>query len=299
MKRKSIIGVALVAILGIVFQSYYSIQATPETSNITKRYDCPIAVVFDLGGVLVETSKRSAIWQIGPKNVFSYLARTHSTQIKKSFYETLDLIDGTTGNKYGAKDPDGDMLPNLFTIWLRGKQPNEQLLAYILEQIEQHPEWFKNKQVQNVTSAMAQFTFDPKNFINACHPIYGMMAFARECKEKGYKLYILSNWDPESFELLKQKYPELLELFDGAVISGQTHKMKPNPKMFALITEKVPAYDCIFIDDQQENIEAARSAGMHTIFAKPRRALVGKTPDMQAVRARFSCLEKIICSCSH
>ncbi len=295
MKRMSIIGVAFVASIGIAFQSYYPIQATSETSNITKSPGCPIAVVFDLGGVLIETSKRSAMWQIGPKNVFSYFIRTHSTHIKKLFFDTLDRIDGSTGNKYGAKDPDGDMLPNLFTVWLRGKQPNKQLLTYILEQIEQHPEWFKNKQEQNVTAAMAQFTFDPNNFVNANHLIYGMMAFARECKEKGYQLYILSNWDPESFKLLTQKYPELLELFDGAVISGQVHKMKPNPKIFALITEKVPAQNCIFIDDQKENIEAARNAGMQTIFARPRRALVSKTPDMQAIRARFSCLEKKIC----
>jgi len=297
MKKSTVISIVLVATLSITFHSYYPIQAISETTPTIQSPDCPIAVIFDLGGVLMSTSKRSGMWQIGLRNIFSYVMHNRSTQIKKLFFDTLDRIDGTTGNKYGAKDPDGDILPRLFTVWLRGKQPNAQLLAYVVAQIEQHPEWFTNKQEQKVAAAMAQFTFDPNNFVNANHIIYGMMAFARECKEKGYQLYILSNWDPESFELLTQKYPELLELFDGFVISGQVHTMKPSPKMFAFITDKIPAQNCIFIDDQQENIEAAQKVGMHTIFASPRRALVSKTPDMQAIRARFSCLETKICGC--
>ncbi len=302
MKRMSIIGVALVASLGIAFQSYYSLQASPAESTLVETRQQvgnePIAVVFDLNGVLTQTNKRSALWHLGPRNVFSYLIRNRSIRLmKEQFYTALNRIDGSDGNVYGAKDPDGQMLPHLFTTWLRGEQPNAQLLKRVLQEIEAHPEWFSTKQEQHIITAMANFTFDPNNLINACRPINEMVAFARQCKQKNHRLYVLSNWDAESFELLTKKYPDLFELFDGIVISGQVHKMKPEADIFSLITEKVPAHNCIFIDDQQENIDAAHRAGMHAILATPKRALISKTPDMQKLRAEFSRLKQL-CNCA-
>jgi len=302
MKRMSIIGVAFVASIGIAFQSYYSLQASPaESTLIETRQQVdnePITVVFDLGNVLIATNKRAALWHLGPRNVFSYLIRNRSIGLmKKQFYAALNRIDGSDSNPYGAKDPDGHMLPNLMATWLQGKQPNAQLLEKVVHEIENHPEWFSTKQEQHIITAMANFTFNPNNLINACRPINEMVSFARQCKEKNHRLYVLSNWDPESFELLAKKYPELFKLFDGVVISGQVHKMKPDPDIFSLITQKVPAHTCIFIDDQQENIDAAQKAGMHTILAAPKRALISKAPDMQKLQAKFKQLEKL-CSCT-
>jgi HAD superfamily hydrolase (TIGR01549 family) len=300
MKKVRIIGAALVASLSITFHSYYTIQASePSYAAITTKQQCPITVIFDLGGVLMETSKRSALWQLGPRNVFSYLIRNRSIdRMKQQFFATLNRIDGSEGNPYGAKDPDGHLLPNLFATWLMGNKPNAQLLATVIAEINNHPEWFTSKQEQHLITAIAQFTFDPNNFVNAYHPIYSMVSFARQCKAKGYHLYILSNWDPESFELFTQKYPEIFNLFDEIIISGNEHIIKPDPAMFALITKKVPAQNCIFIDDQQENINAARKAGMHAILAAPKRALFSKIPDMQSLRAQFSCLERQLCGCA-
>lgn len=302
MKRVSII-VAAVASFGIVFYGYYPVQAsTTASTRIETQQQVtsnPVAVVFDLGGVLVGTKMRSALWGLGPRNVFSYLIRNRSIgRMKEQFFATLNRIDGSDGNPYGAKAPDGSLLPNIFTVWLMGTQPNAQLLERITQEIEAHPEWFATKQEQNIVSAMAQFTFDPNSFINACHPINEMVAFARQCKENNHPLYVLSNWDAESFELLKEKCPDLFELFDGVIISGQVHKMKPQPDMFSLITEKVPAHRCIFIDDQKENIDAAQNAGMHAILAAPRRAIVSKAPHMQNIRSEFARLKKLCEECN-
>lgn len=265
MKRMSLI-VALLASFGTAFHSYYPLQARYVVSTTIEKQQPvgpeDIAVVFDLGGVLIETNKRSALWQIGPRNVFSYLIRNRSIgRMKDQFFAALNRIDGSDGNPYGAKAPDGSLLPNIFATWLMGDQPNAQLLEKVTQEITNHPEWFNTKQEQNIVSAMAKFTFDPNNFINACHQINDMVAFARQCKENKHPLYVLSNWDAESFELLNKKYPDLFALFDGVIISGQVHKMKPEPDMFALITEKVPAHNCIFIDDQKENIDAAQKSG--------------------------------------
>ena len=302
MKRVTVIGVALIASLGIAFQGYYSLQASPaEYTAIETRKQVeakPITVIFDLGYVLINTNWRSALWQIGPRNVFSYLIRNRSIhRMQEQFYATLNRIDGSDGNPYGAKDPYGHMLPNLLTTWLMGNQPNAQLLKTVDREITAHPDWFITKQEQNIVAAMAQFTFDPNNFIHACHPINEMVAFARQCREKKHRLYVLSNWDAESFELLSKKYPELFALFDEVIISGKVHKMKPEADMFALITEKTPAQNCIFIDDQQENIDAAHKAGMHAILARPKRPLLSKAPDMQKLRTEFAQLEKL-CGCT-
>ena len=50
--------------------------------------------------------------------------------------------------------------------------------------------------------------------------------FAKECKRKGHKLYVLSNWDKESFALVKQTHPEVFGLFDGIMILTTNYKIK-------------------------------------------------------------------------
>lgn len=294
MKHTTTLGTMIMACS--MFHSCYPIQAIPKDALlITQNHVAPqqVAVIFDLGNVLIQTNKRVALWQLGPRNLFSYLIKNRSiSRMKEQFYTTLNRIAGSNGNCCGAKDPDGQVLPELCVKWLRGDQPNAQLLHDVEQAIRNHPEWFNSPQEQQVLASMAQFTFDPNRLIMACKPIYEMVRFAKQCKEKGYQLHILSNWDSESYQLLVQKYPTLFELFDTVIISGQVHTIKPDPAIFSYITKQIPAHRCIFIDDQQENLDAAAQLGMHTILAASKRAFMSTIPDMQAIRTQFARIEQ-------
>ena len=85
--------------------------------------------------------------------------------------------------------------------------------------------------------------------------------------DHGKKLFInaaLSNWDRESFALLKQLHAELFSYFDHFFVSGEQHLLKPNEATFRNVLAKlnVKASECVFIDDQRENVEAAERYGI-------------------------------------
>jgi len=86
-------------------------------------------------------------------------------------------------------------------------------------------------------------------------------------KEAGYRLFGLSNWPAEKFALVRPRYP-FFEWFDGLVISGEVGLIKPDKAIFDLLLERAgyPARECLFIDDHDSNIRAARDLGFQTIL---------------------------------
>jgi putative hydrolase of the HAD superfamily/hydrolase len=65
-------------------------------------------------------------------------------------------------------------------------------------------------------------------------------------------------------------YPRdlLRELFDQVVISGEVGLRKPDAEVFFLACRRVglPAEACVFVDDHDGNVEAARAVGMRAVL---------------------------------
>ena len=93
-------------------------------------------------------------------------------------------------------------------------------------------------------------------------PIPETEALARELKEKGYGLYLLSN-AARSLHVYKDSIPALA-LMDGLFVSADWGLIKPELEIFRAFHARfglVPA-ECFFIDDFPLNIEASIRAGM-------------------------------------
>jgi len=102
-------------------------------------------------------------------------------------------------------------------------------------------------------------------------PIAPTVALLKALKAAGYPLYGLSNWPLEKFLLVRPRY-DFFNWFDDMVISGEVKLIKPDPRIFALLLERIgrPAAQCLLIDDSEKNIEAARRLGFQTIhFESP------------------------------
>lgn len=58
-----------------------------------------------------------------------------------------------------------------------------------------------------------------------------------------------------------------LEKFDGVVVSGLERLVKPDPRLYRVFCERYSLSPdmCVFIDDSEPNIVAARKFGMHGI----------------------------------
>lgn len=96
-------------------------------------------------------------------------------------------------------------------------------------------------------------------------PVAGAQEFVQTMRDKGYGLYVLSNACTKFYEYFPKHYP--LHIFDGVVVSSDIHMIKPDRKIYDYLFNKYdlnPA-ECFFIDDRNENVAAAKKAGMSGI----------------------------------
>ena len=88
-----------------------------------------------------------------------------------------------------------------------------------------------------------------------------------DLKARGYKVYYLSNYS----EHLMQANPDVLDFLphvDGGVFSCYVQLIKPDPEIYRTLMEKydLQAEECVFIDDREDNVVAARQLGMQSIW---------------------------------
>lgn len=87
-------------------------------------------------------------------------------------------------------------------------------------------------------------------------------------KLKGrYTLVLLSNIEKPTATAAEKKFPGLFAMFDHKVYSFDLGAIKPEKKIFlqALKLAKAKPEESIFVDDLQENVQAAEKLGMHGI----------------------------------
>ena len=95
-------------------------------------------------------------------------------------------------------------------------------------------------------------------------------------KEKGHRIFVLSNTSPVFYELLKNQLSPLNGILDGFVLSCDIKVIKPDRKMFEEILHKYqldPA-NCVFLDDIADNTKMAESLGIKAYQVKQRSDVV-------------------------
>ena len=101
--------------------------------------------------------------------------------------------------------------------------------------------------------------------------IPGTVALLEQLHASGSRLYAISNFSAEAFEMTRPLYP-FLDWFDGLVISGREGLVKPDAAIYRLLLERygLRAEECLFIDDVERNIQGARAVGMQAVlFTNP------------------------------
>lgn len=104
------------------------------------------------------------------------------------------------------------------------------------------------------------------NWTNTATPVAGMARLVRELKQKGYRMYLLSN-ATMTFAKKYRTIPwmvSILEQFDGLVFSAEVGMAKPDLEIYEYVlkTYQLKAEETIFVDDFKENAEAAKKIGI-------------------------------------
>jgi 2-haloacid dehalogenase len=84
-------------------------------------------------------------------------------------------------------------------------------------------------------------------------------------KEK-YRLFGLTNWSAEAFPIVFEQY-QFFKEFEGIVVSAFEKMVKPNNEIYELLLNRynLIANESLFIDDNINNIIAAKNLGFSTI----------------------------------
>lgn len=84
--------------------------------------------------------------------------------------------------------------------------------------------------------------------------------------ESKYRLFLLSNTSPLHFEYIKKKY-DYVNLLEKFALSYELKSLKPDDIIYERTIEQlgINPGESVFIDDLQENCEAANRHGINTI----------------------------------
>lgn len=231
-----------------------------------------INIIFDLGGVLFDVNKIAVFKEIGFFNAASLMLW------RSSLMNALEQIPPFTQTDIVAYDDHEQKLAPIFCDWLKGI-PSTLLLDRIHEYLSH----------DKICLELATIIFTPERFTPLQYLIPEGAKLVEDCHNKGYHLYILSNWSAESFEILYKDYKEFFDLFDGIVISGSCGLIKPDPAIFnhLVAQHNIDPEQSVFIDDQKVNIEAAQQCGIAGIHC-PKTGIIFHTPAIETVRKQLT-----------
>lgn len=247
----------------------------------------PKIIIWDLGGTLFKTDKMGIASHIGLSDFICYpLFDGKSPQSIQD--KVFDVLEGLQTNQQhakslGANSPDGRVLPAVMCDWLAGKEKGESISKRAQEYINcleaQNKFYFSSNRekrlVQNTIDAM----FDPTVLAKNTKIIKPGLRLLENCyRQKDasgrplHRMLVLSNWDSISFDNLYNSHQgeKVFKYFNerDIIISGDIKLIKPDNALFNYMirTYKLNPKDCIFIDDQIENCNAAKMAGMDVLL---------------------------------
>ena len=91
-------------------------------------------------------------------------------------------------------------------------------------------------------------------------------------KQKGYRIYLLSNYSKYLFEM-HTKDASFMDDLDGRLVSYEVHQVKPDKDIYKTLLKRydLDAKECLFLDDRKENTDTAESLGIKSITIESRK----------------------------
>lgn len=117
------------------------------------------------------------------------------------------------------------------------------------------------------------------NYVDLYDEVYELI---KQLKKKNLQIYVLSNTSSIFHILLDSVLSKVSSVLDGYVISCEVKMMKPQKEIYLSLVNKyqLDIKDCIFLDDLEENVEAARTLGIKAFQIKERKEISNILKDL-------------------
>ena len=192
--------------------------------------------------------------------------------VTRTLFETHALTEQALGLKPGTLDWRGPFDPTSDALW-RAMQADE---------ISERDYW--KTRTREVGKLVGEAWQDMSTFVQRARGADPQAVIRPEAErairiahDAGIRLAILSNeLDLFYGESFRERLP-LLKLFETIIDATYTKILKPDRRAYAMVGEalQLPLEACVFVDDQQRNIDGAVAAGMLTVHfdvAEPTRS---------------------------
>jgi FMN phosphatase YigB (HAD superfamily) len=242
-------------------------------------------VIWDVGDTFMRTSTlglaQEAIWALGPLRVAVYTAWEWKNpgNLWKKMLALLHQMETPANHQFKATETGrGDTVPYILCQYQAGKKTPEQVIEESHAHLEKLPQaTFSSTREKELIKKAVRMMVDPEILVRNTRPIKKGAALLAEVAEaknadgsKKNRCLALSNWDTVSLTKLSRLHNHVFKHLEGLEISASIGHIKPNPEAYIFILNKynLKPEDCVFIDDQLINIEAARKLGIDAIHLK-------------------------------
>lgn len=255
----------------------------------------PSTLIFDLNGVLIDVDRNSMAKEIGGGRYSDFIKyalfdRKNPLDLKDRMLDVLEAHEGLPSPLLFPSEElpraEGRVMPLCMCKWMTGDVTGPQLLADLQPTLTRLDAsgWFTSSRERELIERILSCTFDPQILGKYTRPIKRGSALLRSARAMidaqggtKHRIVILSNFDVETFKILYTPghpvFEEVLRFVDpeDIIISASINRMKPHRTIFEYVLNKygiVDPAECVFIDDQEENIAAAQSCGITAVQIK-------------------------------
>lgn len=162
---------------------------------------------------------------------------------------------------------------------------NKEEQEFIINNIINSPEWLGNSLIdtgyiskEEAISIVQDRTNHEKdelisnfwnNYNNYSKVDFKVIDLIKLLKDKGYKIYLLSNINEHTYNNVKES--GIFEIVDGYVLSYLEHQVKPYNSIYNTLLNRynLKENECLFIDDNQNNIDTAIRLGFNATKVNP------------------------------
>ncbi|ELR65766.1 HAD superfamily hydrolase [Photobacterium marinum] len=163
----------------------------------------------------------------------------------------------------------------------------------LLKEVIHHPDWLsldrgtmllaeeipKFAARTDFTVARMQSFID--HVLDSLQPIQATENLLYQVLDKHFSAYYLTNMSNAFFETLHDRN-EFFSLFAGGIVSGREFVIKPEPQIYQLLLDRydLQPEQSLYIDDNADNVKAAKSLGFHAVQFEQTDACFSKIRDL-------------------
>lgn len=227
------------------------------------------AIIFDLTNVVIKENQIGFAKKIGYGNLASY-AITHW---KNPGHRCLDMLQEISNHE--TQKPHITItlqkrtMPRCLVELQEGKKTCAQARDEIAQAMQMLDEqkFFSSTKEKELMKDIMNLVLDPQTVTTMIEPVKSTMHLIQKLKAAGHSVYCCGNAPEELYATAQQKFPDVIEHFDGVTISSHIKSAKPGDAILKhlLETHNLNPAHCIVIEDQEEAADTAKKLGMQAI----------------------------------